>query len=125
MAQATNSELYVKQSQNPVFLLDNRKEGHLPWKVVRNYSMITLPVTDFVDFTEKEKHEHGYLYYAGEILDWPALIEEIQPTDFLQARPGEDSLSRAMIWLGQAGVTAQAHYDRSYNLFVQVTGATC
>lgn len=85
--------------------------------------MVSLPVKDFIGFTEQEQHEHGYLYYAGEILDWPDLISEIQPTDFLQARPGEDSLSRAMIWLGQAGVTAQAHYDRSYNLFVQVTGA--
>ena len=41
----------------------------------------------------------------------------------LEARANTSaSLSRAMLWIGHAGVRARLHHDRSHNFFVQVLG---
>ena len=32
------------------------------------------------------------------------------------------NMSRGMLWMGSAGVIAQTHHDRSYNLFAQIAG---
>lgn len=63
-----------------------------------------------------------YQYFTGEVP--AAAADDVRLSDLAIDRigHGSDAMSRGMLWMGSAGVTAQTHHDRSYNLFAQIVG---
>ncbi len=69
-------------------------------------------------------HESGvknpsYFYFSGNLERIPQLQTDIGDTDFL-AYTQEGKVTN--LWIGQSGVTAQAHYDSFHNFYVQISG---
>lgn len=76
--------------------------------------------SDFLTPAQKPKE---FLYYFGTLDIWPHLRSDFSPVKpFFLSVEGTNFTSSANIFIGHAGVTAQAHYDRSSNYFVQVYG---
>ena len=61
------------------------------------------------------------VYHTGAVESdvWRGYVEE--ETQWRQLAMGEE-LSSGSVWVGSPGVTANTHYDTSYNLHVQVSG---
>eukprot|EP00029_Vermamoeba_vermiformis_P005465 TRINITY_DN1907_c0_g1_i1.p1 TRINITY_DN1907_c0_g1~~TRINITY_DN1907_c0_g1_i1.p1 ORF type:complete len:541 (+),score=140.45 TRINITY_DN1907_c0_g1_i1:113-1735(+) len=64
--------------------------------------------------------EAGYVYFTGSMYTvhkkvWP----DVKPVDQFWVRKEGKQVNA---WLGEAGVTSQAHYDASYNFFAQIYG---
>lgn len=66
---------------------------------------------------------HHWLYFTSSLarLPNPALwTREINITDFLVGNDGV----QVNLWMGRKGITTAAHYDNTYNIFVQVQNVT-
>jgi ribosomal protein L16 Arg81 hydroxylase len=64
--------------------------------------------------------EDKYIYYTGSLYTlykkiWP----DVKPVDQFWIRKEGKQVN---VWMGEAGVTSQAHYDASYNFFAQLVG---
>eukprot|EP00002_Diphylleia_rotans_P007974 TRINITY_DN17633_c0_g1_i1.p1 TRINITY_DN17633_c0_g1~~TRINITY_DN17633_c0_g1_i1.p1 ORF type:complete len:506 (+),score=88.60 TRINITY_DN17633_c0_g1_i1:43-1560(+) len=60
-----------------------------------------------------------HYYFSGDIDSVPSLSDDIGDTDFLAVTEEGKVIN---VWMGQSGVTAQAHYDSFHNFYVQITG---
>eukprot|EP01108_Squamamoeba_japonica_P005209 TRINITY_DN4097_c0_g1_i1.p1 TRINITY_DN4097_c0_g1~~TRINITY_DN4097_c0_g1_i1.p1 ORF type:complete len:349 (+),score=15.40 TRINITY_DN4097_c0_g1_i1:148-1047(+) len=62
-----------------------------------------------------------FRYWAGEL--WTDELDgDVAPQAALHVPLDGETLSRGVVWTGDAGVTASMHHDRSYNFFTQVSG---
>lgn len=116
----------VKVSDTPTFTLhalDNRRPSELQGKAAppsdQGYNWYDMKVEDIF------KPEDGlYRYFTGEVP--PAARADVNMTqlsiDLIGNSSGTNKMSRGMLWMGSAGVTAQTHHDRSYNFFAQIVG---
>ncbi|KNC55965.1 uncharacterized protein AMSG_01979 [Thecamonas trahens ATCC 50062] len=60
------------------------------------------------------------LYHTGDVDgEWAPVKGDLRVEE-LELEAG---VSRSMVWVGRAGVVANTHYDTSYNLHIQITGA--
>ena len=63
------------------------------------------------------------MYYFGPLEWWDSIQEELGPLEMLKFTNGDTKYGSATnIWMGAPHVTAQLHYDKSHNFFVQVHG---
>lgn len=107
-----------------------------------NYRLVTMRSDAFFAAAEGEENgEDGkseektdtFVYYSGKLEWWGGGVSgDVEPHAPLElrlvryltdsGRESTESLSEVMVWTGGEGVTANAHYDRSHNMFVQVVG---
>ena len=124
--------LPVKVSTSPVFTLYalDAKRGHHESalqggleKDQRRYRFQNVTIEDTLypeQSTSNDAHtDHPYRYYAGPLPS--GLATDVQLADLIVPEVSA-SMSRGIVWMGNQGVTAQLHYDRSFNMFVQVVG---
>jgi hypothetical protein len=81
------------------------------------------------DFMAASSFPAPLLYWTGDLRDTsPALLEAasfwpaFNVFDDLGVEDVDDSVHVPMIWMSHPNVAAQPHYDRSHNLFVQLSG---
>lgn len=125
----------VKKSVNPVFLLKSTAKdkplSDLPFtptqenrsrlEAMRNYELIrNMTLATFLESTHK--NTGYYHYYSGRASSTltETLYQDIMPTEAFHV--GDLDMTEVMIWMAHEGVTANTHYDRSHNFFVQVVG---
>ena len=122
--------LPVKVSDQPVFTLyaldakrgsnENVLQGGEEHNV-RGYKFQNITLMNALYSNSSVKDNNGkYKYYAGRL---PPLMQEDVRLSDLVVKEVDKKMSRGIVWLGNKGVTAQTHYDRSFNMFVQVIGS--
>lgn len=120
---------FLKNARNgtePRFIGVSTKEGlmdvsllHPAKEAGRNFRLQDIRMKDFLLY-DQAKPKSEYHYYSGPMAWWPGeLHSHVMPIDFLQV---DKELAVASVWMGHEGVTAQCHFDRSYNFFAQIHG---
>lgn len=111
---------FCKNGTSNVFILRNfDKPIQTTAPSERWYNLEDVEVEKFF---EKSK---TYLYFSGKLEWWPdTLIEDIHPTEpfLIKETKNEEWSSQIMVWMGHKNVIANCHYDRSHNVFFQVSG---
>jgi hypothetical protein len=124
-----NGLLQVKQqSDSPNFVLASPgKSVHWPFKIASKYTMVNASA---VDMFAESRPPSSFQYYAAELTNEEMLndvesrmLEFQHPVVKKRDDLAQLSLSRGVVWLAQRGVRASWHHDRSYNCFVQISGA--
>jgi hypothetical protein len=119
--------LEVKQSETPNFVLASPgKSVHWPFKITSRYKVVNASVKEMFG----DARPAFFRYFAAELTNAEMLsdvdtymLEFQHPVVKQRDDLAQLSLSRGVVWLAQRGVRASWHHDRSYNCFVQISGA--
>jgi hypothetical protein len=126
-----------KNGTTPLFVLQNpQKPFKQPqFEIIQPDQDIPLKSTYVLQnvtadtFFQVNQRSSNYLYFSGNIHGWnEVLYPDVVPnTDFYIQESwfterNEHYPSEIMIWMGDAGVIANTHYDRSHNVFIQLSG---
>ena len=119
---------HCKNGTEEVFTLlhPERPPSILP--VDQTYQLTTISAKQFFD-----SHTSSFLYYTSPVEKLPAqLSSELAKTfrsfsfdgiDLVRIKEEQSTYrSQSTLWLGTRGVTANCHFDRSHNFFVQLSG---
>merc|ERR1711988_166252 len=115
----------VKHGNRSCFVAVNEKFNQLDPEVEierhDHFRTENMTMQEFAQFVRNGSLQQSYVYYSGEMSKWGTVLEkDISPTEFLKL--DSTGLASAVVWMGQENVTAQTHYDKSYNFFVQIVG---
>ena len=116
--------LQVKVSKQPVFTLyaldaKRRQEDILQGgaeELNRKYKYEPMTVQELF---HDDKPAKNFCYYSGEM---PDIMQHDVHLEDLVVNTVNSKMSRGILWMGNQGVTAQTHFDRSYNMFAQIVG---
>uniref|UniRef100_A0A6B2L6F8 JmjC domain-containing protein n=1 Tax=Arcella intermedia TaxID=1963864 RepID=A0A6B2L6F8_9EUKA len=113
----------AKVSQHPVFFGRGKPEYPLDCNLSRRDDWDYIDI----DFTEMNRTQKDrFLYYSGTIESFSEeLIGDLEPQDEIKIplRDGADEINQyTTIWMGQVGVSAQTHFDRSLNFHTMLYG---
>jgi hypothetical protein len=130
-------KIHPRRSKYPYFMyMDKDNPALLPEKnshVSRDELIFDDELRSFLTSCLHSNQQEGdastqYIYYTDSLEeDGPlnALLEDVQPFEFLAAPDVQDSKGLfpfTSIWLGSKGSSTQAHFDSPHNFFVQVNG---
>eukprot|EP01102_Stenamoeba_stenopodia_P012563 TRINITY_DN3986_c0_g1_i3.p1 TRINITY_DN3986_c0_g1~~TRINITY_DN3986_c0_g1_i3.p1 ORF type:complete len:383 (-),score=81.53 TRINITY_DN3986_c0_g1_i3:603-1607(-) len=87
------------------------------------YEEVDIFLGDLVQKLQSSRTPTEWIYAPIEITKttFPKLYEDIQPTSFLNAKPGATT-QHVTLWMGSRGVTTQIHFDLDENFHLQITG---
>ena len=122
----------VHVSNNSHFVYSRPEDTPFPWANTRDkfpsYATTTMAASDFFEICHTAAgSERRFAYYSGQAIfeDSPDFLTDVTPyRQFVieSALVGMNDFAQANVWLGCAGVTAQLHYDSSYNFYTQIFG---
>ena len=120
LGQAENlRNILVKaQEEDPLFTLMNPRKK---WALApaAKYTMRNISTDSFLDAVFAADESAEYVYFAGEV---PSLLQNDISNELLKVDHVPSRESHSILWIGNKGVTAQTHYDISYNFFTQLHG---
>ena len=120
-----------KNGSEPLFVLHNPLQP-FPSYDTPSYELENITSDQFFERMSK-KEDNRYLYYSGSVNRLPDEYKDRLLNVFDRYYLDTFNLSKeyqnvfeyksyGMIWMGNAGVTANCHYDRSHNIFIQLHG---
>ena len=119
LGQAESRNILVKaQEEDPLFTLMNPEKKWTQAPAAK-YTLKNISTDSFLDAVFAAEESAEYVYFAGEA---PSLLQNDISNELLKVDHVPSRKSHSILWIGNKGVTAQTHYDISYNFFTQLHG---